>query len=305
VPGVLLAAVLLCNLADPRITESSGIVASSAYDDVLYTHNDSGDTARFFAIDRTCHTRATFVLTGVQARDWEDISRGPAHTLWLGDIGDNSGKRTNGVLVHRAQEPRPATGAVQVASVAFRFRYADGPHDAEALLVHPRTGQVLIVTKNLAGGTVYAASLPLQSGKPNILTRVGRVPVPEVTAGDISPDGTHVVLRNYTAAYEWTVKGDDVAAALGGEPTRIPLPGSPQGEGITYTRDGQGLIVTSEGVGAQVQEVARPQAPAQRPASSGRSSFWPRAATAVVVGALLLLTIGVIGLRRTRTRRAR
>lgn len=298
---------MLCHLADAQINEASGIVASAAYQDVLYVHNDSGDTARFFALNGSCRTRATFVLTGVQARDWEDVSRGPRGTLWLGDIGDNTASRDRGVLLHRVVEPRPsATGTVQVPSVAFRFRYADGPHDAEALLVHPRTGQVLIVTKGFAGGTVYAAPLPLQAGKPNILTEVGRVPVPQVTGGDISPDGTHVVLRNYTAAYEWAVDGDDVTGALKGEPTRIPLPGSPQGEAITYTRDGRSLIVTSEGGGAAVQEVSRAApSPSAGPARSTRSSPWPRTAAAAVVVALVLLAVGVLGLRRTRAARSR
>jgi hypothetical protein len=297
---------VFCSLTDPHITEASGIVASVAYDNVLYTHNDSGDIARFFAIDGSCHTRATFVLPGVQARDWEDISRGPGDTLWLGDIGDNNATRTKGILIHRVAEPRPtSTGTVRITSVAYRLRYPDGPHDAEALLVHPRTGQVLIVTKGFGGGAVYTAQQPLQANAPNILRQVGQVSVPEVTGGDISPDGSHVVLRNYTAAYEWTVTGDDVAGALKGEPTRIVLPVSPQGEAITYTPDGKDFVVTSEGVGATVQEVGRKQAASPRPALSARSTSWPRAATALVLGALLLLLVGVIGLRRTRVRRAR
>ncbi|MDT7570084.1 MAG: hypothetical protein QOE05_258, partial [Actinomycetota bacterium] len=264
---------MLCTFADARIAEASGIVASAQYANVLYTHNDSGDAARFFVLDDACRTRATIVLAGVQARDWEDISRGPRNTLWLGDIGDNSGTRDRGILLHRVVEPSAtATGTVRTPSVAFRFRYADGPHDAEALMVHPRTGQVLIVTKGFGGGAVYAASQPLEAAKPNILQPVGRVPIPEVTSGDISPDGSHVVLRNYTAAYEWTVKGDDVAAAFKGEPTRIPLPRSPQGEAITYGRDGRSLIVTSEGVGATVQDVERTPAASPLPARSARSS---------------------------------
>jgi hypothetical protein len=297
---------VLCALADPHITESSGIVASASYDDVLYTHNDSGDTARFFRINDSCRTTGTFLLSGVQARDWEDISRGPGDTLWLGDIGDNNATRDRGILVHRVAEPAPdASGLVRLTATSYRLRYPDGPHDAEALLVHPRTGQVLIVTKGLAGGTVYAASVPLQPGEPNILRRVGSVPVPEVTAGDISPDGSHVVLRNYTAAYEWTVNGDDVTGALEGEPNRIPLPTAPQGEAISYARDGKALIVSSEGLNAEVQTVDRKPAAGSGPTRSARSSNWSRAAVAAVLGALLLLVVGVLGLRRTRVRRAR
>jgi hypothetical protein len=295
---------LLCALSDGRITESSGIVVSATRDDALYTHNDSGDVARFFEIDRSCRTVATVLLTGVQARDWEDISRGPGDTLWLGDIGDNSGTRTRGILVHKVPEPAvTARGTVRETPISYRLRYADGPHDAEALLVHPRTGQLIVVTKSFAGGAVYAAQLPLRTNGPNALRKAGRVAVPEVTGGDISPDGRHVILRNYTAAYEWDVDGDDVVTALRGQPSRIPLPASGQGEGISYTPDGQGLIVSSEGQGAPVQQLAR-RAPAvaasPRAVTSRRvGSLW----TAVLVGAAAVLLAGLVGLMFTRVRR--
>ena len=292
----------LCTLQDPRITESSGLVASSTSDDVLYTHNDSGDVARFFAIDRHCRTLATFLLSGVQARDWEDISRGPGHTLWLGDIGDNSAIRDRGILVHRVTEPGPAEGVVRVASTAYRLHYPDGPHDAEALLVHPRTGQLLIVTKAFVGGRVYAAPLPLRADAPNLLRKVGDVPVPEVTGGDISPDGTHLVLRNYTAAYEWDVARDDVIGALRAAPVRVPLPASPQGEGITYTRDGQGLIVSSEGLSSPLQELRHVREPARSARrQEPRRADHTRRNTVIV--AIALLVAGLAGLGITRHRR--
>ena len=55
-------------------------------------HNDSGDTARVFAIDRAGTTRAILSLPGVSAIDIEDIAIGPGPDEWrpylyLGDIG--------------------------------------------------------------------------------------------------------------------------------------------------------------------------------------------------------------------------
>jgi hypothetical protein len=314
--GLLLAGILaaggydggttLCTLQDRRIPESSGVVTSSTDDDVLYTHNDSGDVARFFAIDRQCHTLATFVLPGVQARDWEDISRGPGQTIWLGDIGDNSATRDRGILVHRVAEPdASARGTVRVESVSYRLRYPDGPHDAEALLVHPRTGQLLVVTKAFSGGRVYAATLPLRTDGPNVLRLVGSLPIPEITGGDISPDGTRVVLRNYTAAYEWDISGDDVVAALRTEWVRVPLPPAPQGEGISYTRDGHALVVTSEGLGAPVQELRRLPVPKPTVASAPTVTSARRGSLrgVVLACALGVLLLGLVGLAVTRGHR--
>jgi MYXO-CTERM domain-containing protein len=286
-------------LTDPRIAESSGLVAG-VRSDRLFTHNDSGDSARFFAVGSDGRTVATYQLRGVQARDWEDIERGPRGSLWLADIGDNRSTRDLGVLVHRVQEP---TGpSATVAAVSYRLRYEDGPQDAEALLLSPRTGRLLVVTKSLAGGEVYEAPAALGAGVANILRRVGHVPVPEVTAGDVSPDGSRVVLRNYTAAYEWDVAGDDIPAALRGEPSRIPLPRQPQGEGITYSRDGQALLVSSEGVGQPVYRLDRTATRAGPPqlgpvqAPPGKPRGWRPVAGA----AGLLLLVALVLIRRRR-----
>src|SRR5687768_666059 len=67
----------LCRFADDRITESSGAVTSSVSDGWFFTHNDSGDEARFFVVDRRCRTLATHTMPGVDSNDWEDMARGP------------------------------------------------------------------------------------------------------------------------------------------------------------------------------------------------------------------------------------
>ena len=70
-------ATVLFTFSDERITESSGLVASSVSDEWFFTHNDSGDDARFYVVDRGGRTLATHTLPGVDASDWEDLARGP------------------------------------------------------------------------------------------------------------------------------------------------------------------------------------------------------------------------------------
>ncbi len=306
-------------LADPRITESSGLATAST-GELVYTHNDSGDDGRFFAVGPDGRTRTAYVLPGVEPRDWEDMARGPDEqgrsSLWLGDIGDNNAVRENGLLVHRVLEPEP-TEREEVTTeppTSFRLRYADGPGDAETLLVHPRTGRLYVVTKPLAGtARVYAAPETLDAGGPNLLEQVAEAPMQAtgtpggpgigtlanylVTAGDIAPDGSRVALRSYTDVYEWTVPGDDVAAAFDGEPTVTPLPEQRQGEGLAYTPDGEAVLVSSEGAGSEVLRVAltrESEEPAARPEAEPAEPDEPLpwgaiAAAAGVVAVLLLL----------------
>ena len=282
--------VVAFTFTDPRIEESSGLASSSTTDGVVFTHNDSGDEARFFAVDARGRTLTTYVLPGVRARDWEDLARGPDEqgrsSLWLGDIGDNNASRDNGILVHRVREPVPGAQerVTTEAPTSFRLRYPDGPGDAEGLVVHPTTGRLYVFSKPLAGPSqVYRAPERLDPAGPNRLERIGEVsPRPTgtgggpgigglaqllVTAADISPDGQRLAVRTYTDVYEFALPGGDLEAGLATDPVVSPLPSTRQGEGLAYSRDGRSLLVSTEGRGSPVHRVTA-LATAPRPSTA-------------------------------------
>ncbi|BEP14464.1 hypothetical protein acdb102_27750 [Acidothermaceae bacterium B102] len=294
---------VLFHLQDPRIDEASGVAVATRESGVLFTHNDSGDSARFFALGPTGRTLATYDVDGAANVDWEDMAEAPnrAHlpTLWLGDIGDNDAVRKN-ITVYATPEPRVAlTGpsrTVHVRAVAYRLRYPDGPHNAESLLVDPRSAQVYVATKSYLGDTdVYAAPAHLSATKVNVLRRVASLhwsavhPATSVeavaaqlatTGGAFSPDGRTVVLRTYTDAYLFIVAAAGPAAmtkALNAAPRRIALPAQPQGEGVAFTRDGTALVLTSEHKGSAVDRVPIP-AVAVAPTSAAPSTVGPASA---------------------------
>lgn len=324
-------AVALCTITDPGITESSGLVASSLQSDVLFTHNDSGDTARFFAIGTDCGTRAVYELPGVKARDWEDLARGPGAVLWLGDIGDNRGRRTT-VTVVRVAEPVVAatnTRPLALASTSFALTYPDGPHNAETLLADRVDGRLYVLTKNVGGSdALYAAPLPLLASAVNRLAKLDSVTFPGLfgsltTGGDISPDGTRLVVRTYENACELAIpaapgSGPRLAGVFAhGLGTPIALAAERQGEAIAFSRDGRSLLTTSEGTGQplyqlplavpSVRPTPSPASPSQArtgvPARSARVvlSAWVAwsAGSAAAVGAMALAWLLRRRLRRT------
>ena len=222
--GASAAPAPLFTFRDPQIAESSGIVASATRDDVVFTHNDSGDTARFFAVDRYGCTVGVFTAPGVAATDWEDMARGPGRSLWLGDIGDNNAERDE-IAVQRFDEPAvgastdgsgcPPAAEQAVTAASYRLRFEDGPHDAETLLVDPRTSQVFIITKSFAAGALYAAPNPLKTDDVNVLRKVADVGAPAfATGGDIAPDGKSVAVRNYWEIDIRTIPDGNLATAF-------------------------------------------------------------------------------------------
>lgn len=260
----------LGRLQDPAVQESSGVASSSRSDRFFFTHNDSGDSARFFAVDMSGRTVATFQVPGAKNVDWEDMARTRDErgrsVLYFGDIGDNTATRKS-IQVYRVEEPevnpdRPGQARSTGTAEVFTLQYPDGPRDAETLMADP-SGRLYLVSKSPAGSTVYAAPHPLVAGKTNRLRPIGSIQFLFLPGGDggvrtqlrrllatggaISPDGKRLVIRTYADAYEWDLPGGDVAAGLKGKARRVPLPAMQQGEAIAYTRDGRGLLTTTEG----------------------------------------------------------
>ena len=140
-----------------------------------WVHNDSGDTARVFAISGNGRDLGTFALGGATATDWEDIAVGSGPTagvsyLYAADIGDNGQSRAS-IAVYRVPEP-PVNAATTtpvhktLPDVAtLTFTYPDGAHDAETFFVDPVSRELFIVTKDIFGASrVFRAPAGLASG---------------------------------------------------------------------------------------------------------------------------------------------
>jgi hypothetical protein len=270
------APVILAKIADPAINESSGLVASRTSPGAYWTHNDSGDGPFIYALDTSGQSLGTFRVTGATNRDWEDISAGPGPQpnrsyLYIGDTGDNDQRRSE-IVVYRVPEPQLTAAdknttqkrprATEPAE-AIHLTYPDGKHDAEALLVHPSTGNLYIVTKVAFGKPgVYEATAPLTTGNLITLKRIGELRTSSllggaITGGSISPDGRHVALCDYFGGYELTLPNasknfDDIwKQSL----TSFNLGKREQGESIAYRLDGNAVLATSEGKSSPLIQV--------------------------------------------------
>ncbi len=252
-----------------EIRECSGLAASRKNPGILWTHNDSGDAPRVFAVRTDGTLRGTYLLEGVRAVDWEDIAVGPCRSgsarqcLYIGDIGDNDAIRPS-IQVYRVPEPRvPATGIPAKESLhgadRFDYRYPDGPHDAEALVVDPATGIPCVVTKEELGRTsAYAAFRLPAAGETAVMEKVATLTLRAwITAGDAAPDGSMIILRDYQSAYVYCrPPGSPFLAAFTASPQTIPLVHELQGESLAVGPKGATIYTASEGLNAVIHRAA-------------------------------------------------
>jgi hypothetical protein len=278
----------------------------------VWTVNDSGDTARIFGVDtRTGRTVAVHTFD-VPVWDVEALAVTPEGRVLVGDIGDNTASRE---LVRVFWFDEPGLGATHGDWASWELVYPDGPHDAEALAVDPRSGRVVVVTKGDPGGVYALPERPSRQGV-NPLRRVGSVPGRATDAVYLA-DGSSLAVRTYTRLLlldpsTWSVTESRV------------LPLQPQGETLSLAPGGDSLLAGSEGRRSLVQRVELPAAtrtatprsppsgaPSTAAAADAPSSGMSAAATAGRVvpwagGAVALVALGLAGLLVShRTRQAR
>ncbi|HEX9165357.1 MAG TPA: hypothetical protein VF862_05575, partial [Gemmatimonadales bacterium] len=244
-------------LSDSALRESSGVARSHLIPGVLYSINDSGTDAEIFALDSTGAALGRWALPALANHDWEAIAAGPCpagRCLYIGDLGDNLEKRKH-VTIYRLAEPgtlaalRNPAGRGTAAVDSLRFRYPDGPRDAEALWLDP-SGVPHVVSKGRSG-KIILYRVPPRFGRKPIQTaeRVEVLPISAqpalgqwVTDAALAPDGRRVAIRTYTMLYLFPVLSDGRLGA----PARCGLAGlEPQGEGVEWLDDRR-LFLTSE-----------------------------------------------------------
>jgi hypothetical protein len=243
-----------CDITDPRLPELSGLAGAG---EAMLAMNDGGDQAEVYVLDGSCAV-VDVRSAGVDPYDPEDLAMAADGTLWLADTGDNNQARATVALIGLHPDG---------SSTLTRLTYPDGAHDAEALLLAP-DGTPYLVTKEVLGASaVYRPDAPLADGATVPMSEVlslgftltgtpggpvGRAGQLLVTGGAVSADGARVALRTYTDAYVWPLSGSDVVGALSGQPVRVPLPESPQGEAVAFAADDRSLLVSGEGLPAAV-----------------------------------------------------
>lgn len=238
------------------INEASGLVNSRSMENYLWSHEDSGNPAEVFLIRKDGADIRKYALPGAQNRDWEDIAigGGPANGvnyLYIADTGNNNANPSTSVFyIYRIPELNNTGESFRQENLQkISFRYPDGTPDAETLLLDPLTKDLLIVSKETDKSVLYR--LPFPQSTTTVLTaeRVGEVPqVIVATGGDISSDGSEVIIRNYVTLYYWKRKeGESLSQTLLRNASQtLPYVQEPQGEAVCFDKSASGYFTFSE-----------------------------------------------------------
>jgi hypothetical protein len=255
------------HLTDIALDECSGIVKSRRYPGVYWVHNDSGDSARIFAVDGFGNRIGEVAIDGARNVDWEEITADDAGRLYICDIGNNRSDRRD-LAIYVVPEPDPWRDRRVALAERIGFRYPDQvvfpdptqSHDGEAAFWH--SGQLYVLTKRRGdlwtrlyrfpdrdamtpAGTAHAADPAQRAGAGEVtITLVDSLAVGSlVTAASLDPEGKELAIL----AFEYLVLcafDPQAVRPLGGGPARRLLFEGRQSEAIAH--EGEVLRIVNE-----------------------------------------------------------
>ncbi len=244
----------------PELRESSGIAFSTRTNDLLFSHNDSGDAARLFAFNLDGKFVYQLEIENATAKDWEDMCSFEyegKNWLAVGDIGDNEFKRDS-VAIYVLKEPKEKAGDKRRKSefeYELHVEYAGGPVNSEALAYDPINHSFVMLSKENLKCVIYEVAIPAEPKKENRVKAkpIAQQVIPMVTGADISRDGKKMVIctygpsclieRNPASENEpWKKLPSEFAKTLFQTPPRR------QGEAICFSPQAAHVWLTSEHV---------------------------------------------------------
>jgi len=240
-------------IQDEGLSEMSGLEASPSQPGVLWSINDSGSRPLLYRLGLRGENLGRVRVHGTNwwHNDWETLAvwrEGDVDWLLIGDVGDNKQRRAH-VNVYAVREPIADETRATVAW-SVRFRYPDGPRDAEGITMDASTGDLLVLSKRDVPQRLYR--LPMAQARAGGLATAELVATlpplsAQATGLDITKDGSTMAVLTYKGLYLWQRdQGQDWASALATGKRRIPLPALSKAEAMAFGADPGVVYVGSE-----------------------------------------------------------
>ena len=193
----------LTNLQSPTLDETSGLLF---YNNKIITHTDSGGKAELYAINpKSGAITKTVRITNATNVDWEDITQDAAY-IYIGDIGNNSGNRTDLKIYKISKADYNTSEEVTAEIIAYSYTdqkdFTRRPNntnwDAEGLISYG--DKLLIFTKNWVDNKTNVYSIPKTNGPHSAVLVSSHNTNGLITGADSSPDESVIYLTGYSAS---------------------------------------------------------------------------------------------------------
>jgi len=174
------------------LEETSGL-ASTGED--FITHNDSGDDAKLYRINKLGELVNTYPIVGALNRDWEDLAQDDS-LYYIADTGNNYGKRKD-LTIYHVDKNFMLQDSIKIcyAKQDSFNKNKKTKYDAETLIAYGDS--LLVFSKNRKSYNSQLYAFPKKAGQYS-LTSLKKFKVNAlITGGDYSAKSKRMALTGY------------------------------------------------------------------------------------------------------------
>lgn len=238
-----------------EVKETSGLFFHNG---LLWTHNDSGGKPILYALDTTSfEVVQKMTLSNAKNKDWEDVCS-DGETVYVGDFGNNKGKRKNLRIYTFPLSAIPEEGdaTIDVDSITFcfgdqtSFDHKKQEHDYDCEAIFATQDYLYLLSKGWATGTTRLYRLSKTPG--NYVAEVvnGFDSQGLITGADYDREKHLLVLvgyvKNIWKPFMYLIFDfDETGVKLANRRFEMPQLAGAQTEGICFFDDGL-CYVTAE-----------------------------------------------------------
>jgi hypothetical protein len=244
---------VVAELTNNKLKETSGLAASITNPQMLWIHNDKGNNAEIYLVDKSLNIQLTVILDGVSNRDWEDITIGPGPDstktyLYVGDIGDNDAIFPFKNIYRFVEPTFQDNNEMTISNFdIITFKLEGSVKDTESLFIDAKSKNLYLISKREEPVFLYELKYPQLSGDTLTASKMFSLAFKEIVGADRFSKNGDMLMKNYTNIYYWENKNsEDVLTLLKQNPIEIPYEKEPQGEAIAWATDGAGFYTLSE-----------------------------------------------------------
>lgn len=238
------------------LDESSGLELTAA--DTFWSHNDHGGAAALYAFDQRGTLLKALMLANGDNEDWEDLAQDAAGNLYIGDFGNNDNDRQN-LRIYKVKAADLNGTNIEISIEKIQFKFVDQTafpppetehfFDVEAFFA--LEDQLFLFTRDRSkpfSGTTRLYQLPNTPGNHEAtfiatFTTAPKKNAGQITAADISPDGSQVALLSNLKV--WLFSDFSTENFFAGTVRELDLPVDRQLESIVF-KDNCMLYLTNE-----------------------------------------------------------
>ncbi len=234
----------------PNHLKEVSAVETTSKSDLIWMIEDAGNANHLYGMTEKGIIKKDLTIKNSKNIDWEDLTSDSEGHIYIGDIGNNSGKRKD-FTIYKVANPENATGSADSETINFVLPQEIKSANFESFFIYQNSFYlfskgskdcVLIKVPNKVGNhTAQLISTFNLKGKNS-----------KVTSADISDDGTTVILLNHDKLWKLTnFKSDDF---FDGQIEEIIFNHNSQKEGICF-KNNSTVYLTDESNGAEGSNV--------------------------------------------------